>query len=144
MTVKAKYIDMRNKVIRELIRTRDIVRIRKLIHDRNEYRQYAKDWPAVNLDEYASKFGIVSDEFNISNNKRKITITKNGKSYAIVAAIGGKYFRIQEIRPDGSEGKYVNLDLKDPSISGEFQGSARKTEWLRLTHFRMTFKKGTV
>ena len=66
------------------------------------------------------------------------------KEYAIVVAIGGKYFRIQEIRPDGTGGRYVGLDLKDPSIPGTFQGKARKAEWLRLTHFRMTYKKGTV
>ncbi len=75
---------------------------------------------------------------------RKIVFQKDNKKYAIVAAIGGKYFRVQEIKPNGIGGRYVDLNLKDPSISGEFQGKARKAEWLRLTHFRMTYKKGTV
>ena len=65
------------------------------------------------------------------------------KEYAIVAAIGGKYFRIQEMRPDGTGGRYVDLDLKDSSIPGTFQVKVRKAEWLRFTHFRMTYKKGT-
>ena len=40
--------------------------------------------------------------------------------------------------------EYVNLDLKSPSIPGTFQGKARKAELNRLTHFAMTYKKGTV
>lgn len=61
----------------------------------------------------------------------------------IVAAIGGKYFRVEELKPDGTHKRYVDLNLKDPSISGTFQGAARRAEWNRLTHFRMTYKKGT-
>ena len=63
---------------------------------------------------------------------------------AIVTAIGGKYFRVGEVRPDGRIGRYLTLDLKDPSIPGTFQGAARRAENFRLTHFRMTYKKGTV
>lgn len=114
------------------------------IDDRDEYKKYANSWQAVNLDEYVAKFGITGVAYNMENNYRKISFFKDNKEYAIIAAIGGKYFRIQEIKPDGSGGKYVGLDLKDPSIPGTFQGKARRDEWLRRTHFRMTYKKGTV
>ena len=55
-----------------------------------------------------------------------------------------KYFRVGEVRADGRIGRYLTLDLKDPSIPGTFQGAARRAENFRLTHFRMTYKKGTV
>ena len=128
----------------QLIIMRDIEKIKGILHDRDEYKRYAKDWRAVNLDEFVEKLDIKNESFNMVNNQRKISFIKDDKEYAIVAAIGGKYFRIQEIRPDGTGGRYVDLDLKDPSIPGTFQGKVRKAEWLRLTHFRMTFKKGTV
>ena len=137
-------IDTRKKTIHQLIVSKDIARIKGVLHDRDEYRKYAKDWRAVNLDEYVAKFHITSDTYNMTNNLRKIQFYNDGKTYSIVAAIGGKYFRIQEIRGDGSGGRYVDLDLKEPRISGNFQGAARRAERHRLTHFRMTFKKGTV
>lgn len=80
----------------------------------------------------------------MTENKRKIMFSQDNKQFAIICAVGGKYFRIQEIKADGSGGKYVGLDLKDPHIPGTFQGKARRDEWFRLTHFRMTYKKGTV
>lgn len=144
MGAKALYTDTRRKTIHQLIIMRDIEKIKGILHDRDEYKRYAKDWRAVNLDEFVEKLDIKNESFNMVNNQRKISFIKDDKEYAIVAAIGGKYFRIQEIRPDGTGGRYVDLDLKDPSIPGTFQGKARKAEWLRLTHFRMTFKKGTV
>ena len=144
MGVKALYTDTRKKTIHELIISKDIKKIIGVLHDRDEYKKYAGTWRAVNLDEYAAKFDITGDTYNMINNRRKISFVKDNKEYQIVAAIGGKYFRVQEIRPDGSEGKYVDLNLKDPSIPGTFQGKARRDEWRRLTHFRMTYKKGTV
>ena len=144
MGAKALYTDERRKVIHQLIISKDIEKIKGVLHDRDEYKKYANSWQAVNLDEYIAKFDISSDTYNMSNNMRKIMFTKDNRQFMIVAAIGGKYFRIQEIRSDGSGGRYVNLDLKDPSILGTFQGRDRKNEWLRRTHFRMTYKKGTV
>ena len=79
----------------------------------------------------------------MSDNIRKIYFYKDSRQYAIVAAIGGKYFRDEELKPDGTHKRYVDLNLKDPSISGTFQGAARRAECNRLTHFRMTYKKGT-
>ena len=70
--------------------------------------------------------------------------SKDGRQYAIVTAIGGKYFRVGEVRSDGRIKRYLTLDLKDPSIPGTFQGAARRAENFRLTHFRMTYKKGPV
>ena len=144
MGAKAIYTDERRKAIHQLIISKDIKKIRGVLHDRDEYRQFSSGWRAVNLDEYVSQFGIsdVSDSYN--NNMRKITFFKDGRQYAIVTAIGGKYFRVGEVRSDGKIGRYLTLDLKDPSISGAFQGAARRAENFRLTHFRMTFKKGTV
>ena len=144
MGAKAIYTDERRKTIHQLIITKDIEKIRGVLHDRDEYHQFSGGWKAVNLDEYVSQFGIsnVSNSFN--NNMRKITFFKDGRQYAIVAAIGGKYFRVGEVRPDGRIGRYLTLDLKEPSIPGTFQGAARRAENFRLTHFRMTYKKGTV
>ena len=144
MGAKAIYTDTRKKIIHQLILSKDIDKIKGVLKDRNEYKRFASGWQAVNLDEYVAKFNITSDTYNMEHNQRKISFFKDGREYAIVAAVGGKYFRVQEKRPDGSDGRYVNLNLKDPSIPGTFQGQARKDEWLRLTHFRMTHKKGTV
>lgn len=144
MGAKAIYTDSRAKTIHQLIISKDIDKIKGVLHDRDEYRKFASSWQPVNLDEYVAKFDITSDTYNMANNQRKIMFYKDNKQYAIIAAIGGKYFRVQKIRSDGSGSRYVGLDLKDPSISGAFQGKARKDEWLRRTHFRMSYKKGTV
>ncbi len=144
MSAKALYTDERKKAIHQLIISKDIQTIKGVLHDRDEYKQYSSGWKAVNLDEYVAKFGISDVANSFYNNHRKINFFKDGKQYAIVAAIGGKYFRVGEVRPNGSIGRYLTLDLKDPSIPGTFQGAARRAENFRLTHFRMTFKKGTV
>ncbi len=144
MGVKAMYLDERSKIIHQLIISKDIDTIKGVLYDRDNYRKFAHGWRAVNLDEYVAQFGITSDTFNMTNNLRKITFTKDGKNYAIVAAVGGKYFRVGEMREDGSIRRYLGLDLKDPSIPGTFQRRARKEEFFRLTHFRMTYKKGTI
>jgi hypothetical protein len=144
MGAKAIYTDERRKTIHQLIITKDIEKIRGVLHDRDEYRQFSSGWKAVNLDEYVSKFGISNISNSFNNNMRKITFFKDGKQYAIITAIGGKYFRVGEVRADGRIGRYLTLDLKDPSIPGTFQGAARRAENFRLTHFRITHKKGTV
>ncbi len=63
--------------------------------------------------------------------------------------MGGKYYRIQRQpytdKYGNSHGKeYVGIDLKTPHVSGSLRKKAAKEEWNRLTHFAMTFKKGTV
>lgn len=143
MGAKALYLETRKKTIHELILSRDIDTIKGVLHDRNEYREYASQWQAVNLDEYVAGFEITGERYNMSDNVRKIYFYKDSRQYAIVAAVGGKYFRVEELKPDGKHKRYVDLNLKDPSIPGTFQGAARRDEWKRLTHFRMTYKKGT-
>lgn len=113
-------------------------------NDRDECKKYAKDWTPVNLDDYIAKFDIKSDDYNMQINLRKISFCSNNREYAIVAAVGGKYFRVQEIKPDGTGGVYVGINLKEPSISGNFQGKDRRAERYRLTHLRMSHRKGTV
>ncbi len=145
MGAKAIYIDERRKAIHQLIISKDIQTIKGVLHDRDEYKKYASGWRAVNLDEYVAQFGITDIQASKNNNMRKISFFKDNKEYAIVTAVGGKYFRVGEVnRSDGSIRRYLTLDLKDPSIPGSIQRSARKNEFLRLTHFRMTYKKGTV
>ena len=144
MGAKALYNDERRKALRQLIISKDIKKIRGVLHDRDEYRKYSSGWQAVNLDEYVAQFGISNIQESIDNNLRKINFFKDNKEYAIVAAIGGKYFRVGKVRSDGKIGQYLTLDLKDPSIPGTLKGTARRAEQMRLTHFRMTYKKGTV
>lgn len=144
MGAKALYTDSRRKTIHQLIISKDIQKIKGILHDRDEYRKYASSWKPVNLDEYVAKLDIKNDTYNMANNQRKISFFKDNREYAIVAAIGGKYFRIQEINADGTGGRYVDLNLKDPSITGSYKGKARRDEWLRQTHYRMSYKKGTV
>ena len=144
MGAKSLYTDERHKAIHQLIISRDIDKIKGVLHDREEYKKYASGWKPVNLDEYVAKFNIHSETYNMENNLRKINFFSDGREYAIVAAIGGKYFRVGEIRADGRIGRYLTLDLKDPSIPGTFQGKTRRAEFFRLTHFRMSYKKGTV
>lgn len=144
MGAKAIYTDLRRKIIHALVLSKDMSIIKGVIHDKHEYEKYAHLWKAVNLDEFVSKFAITDDTYNMQHNMRKISFFDNGKAYEIVCAVGGKYFRIREVLPDGKPGSYVGIDLKDPSISGEFQGAARRSERNRLTHFRMSYKKGTV
>ena len=80
---------------------------------------------------------------------RKISFWDDGKEYEIICAMGGKYFRIQRQPFIDSKGnyhgkEYVGLNLKSPSIPGKLKNKDRKAEFNRLTHFAMTYKKGTV
>ncbi|MCR5662745.1 MAG: hypothetical protein K6G50_11565 [bacterium] len=145
MGAKALYTDTRNKTVIQLVLTKNIEKLAGIFYDLDNYHKYKRSWRAVNLDEYVAKFDITSDTYNMTNNLRKISFYKDNREYAIVAAVGAPYFRVQQINSDGSGGRYVGLDLKDPSISGkEFEGAKRKAEWKRLTHFRMTYKEGTI
>ena len=59
------------------------------------------------------------------------------------------YFRILRKPYIDSKGRkhgeeYVGLDLKYPSIPGNLSPAEQKSEMQRLTHFKMTRKKGTV
>lgn len=143
MGAKALYNDTRRKIIHQLIISKNIDKIRGILHDRDEYKKYARDWKPINLDEFVSKLKITDDKYNMQTNMRKISFLNDGKTYEIVSAIGGKYFRIQEINEKGLR-KYVDINLKEPSIPGNIQGAARRAERNRLTHFRMSYRKGTV
>ena len=153
MGAKAIYTDLRNKLINSIVIADDVEALAGLLRDREEFYKFVSGWKRVNLDEYIEKFvgehSITSDNFNATHNLRKISFWDDGKEYEIVCAMGGKYFRIQRQPYTDSKGnyhgkEYVNLDLKSPSIPGTFQGKARKAELNRLTHFAMTYKKGTV
>lgn len=144
MEPKELYTDTRRKIIHSVIINQDIESAKGIVYDRESYKKFASGWKAVNLDEFIANLNIHDDRYNMESNKRKISFYSNGKEYEIVAAIGGKYFRIRQINENGTPGAYVDLNLKEPYISGEVQGAARRKERNRLTHFRMTYKKGTV
>ena len=144
MGAKALYTDLRRKIIHSLVLSKEMSLINGILHDKHEYEKYAHEWQAVNLDEFIEQFTITDDTYNMMTNRRKISFFNDGRSYEIVCAIGGKYFRILEVLPNGRHGSYVGIDLKEPPIPGTFQREARRAERHRLTHFRMTYKKGTV
>ena len=79
MGAKALYTDTRKKTIHELIISRDVDKIRGILHDRDEYKKYSKDWTPVNLDEFISKLQITNDTYNMQNNMRKISFFDDGK-----------------------------------------------------------------
>ncbi len=153
MGAKAIYTDMRERIINDIVIADDVEAIAALLRDREEFYKFVGGWQRVNLDEYIDKFvgehNITSDNFNVTHGLRKISFWDDNKEYEIVCAMGGKYFRIQRQAYTDNSGRYhgkeyVGLNLKAPSISGTFQKEARKAEWNRLTHFAMTYKKGTV
>ena len=134
MGAKAIYTDLRNKLINSIVLANDVEALAGLLRDREEFYKFVSGWKRVNLDEYIEKFvgehSITSDNFNATHNLRKISFWDDGKYTDSKGNYHGK--------------EYVNLDLKSPSIPGTFQGKARKAELNRLTHFAMTYKKGTV
>ncbi len=147
MGAKALYTDTKNKIINALIEEKDIESLNKLDKDRQEYLKYSGGWKKVNLDEYLSQFDIVDDTFNMVTGKRKISFFTDGKEYEIVCAVGASYFRIIQCDYIDSSGRkhgkvYVNLDLKEPRIPSNLRGKDAKAERNRLTHFKMTYKKG--
>lgn len=144
MGAKALYTDTRRKIIHSLVLSKDMSIIKGVIRDKHEYQKFAHDWKAVNLDEFIEKLTISDSRYNMQHNRRKISFFNDGRQFEIVCSVGGKYFRIREVLPGGRPGIYVGIDLKEPSIPGTFQGMARRAERHRLTHFRMTYKKGTV
>ena len=149
MGAKSIYTDMRNRLINNIVIANDTAAIEALLRDREEFYKFVNGWQKVNLDEFVDKFSITDEKYNMTHNLRKISFWDDGKEYVIVCAIGGKYFRIQRQPYTDSKGRYqgkeyVGLNLKSPSIPGTFQGKARKAELNRLTHFAMTYKKGTV
>ena len=153
MGAKDIYTDMRNRLIMDTVLSNDVQTIKELLKDRDSFHKFVAGWQRVNLDEFINKFigehNITADDYNLTYNLRKISFWDDGKEYEIVCAMGGKYFRIQRQPYNDSKGRYhgkeyVGLNLKSPSIPGTFQGKARKAELNRLTHFAMTFKKGTV
>jgi len=144
MGAKSLYTDTRKKIIHQLIISKDIKTIKGILKDREAYKQFANRWRAVNLDEYVAKFNIVDESYNMAHNLRKISFFNDGRNYEIVTAVGAKYFRVREVLSPDKYGPCLTLDLKEPSIPGSFQGKERSAERQRLTHFRMTYKKGTV
>ena len=153
MGAKAIYTDLRNRLINNIVIANDAQAIAALLRDRDEFYKFAREWQKVNLDEYVEKFigehNITSENYNITHNFRKISFRDNDKEYEIVCAMGGKYFRIQRQSYTDSKGifhgaEYVGLNLKTPQVPGSLRGKAAKDEFNRLTHFAMTYKKGTV
>ncbi len=149
MGAKSVYTDMRNRLINDIVIANDTAAIEALLRDREEFYKYVSGWQRVNLDEFVEKLTITDENYNMTHNLRKISFWDDGKEYEIVCAMGGKYFRIIRKAYYDAKGnkhgeEYVGLNLKSPSIPGAFQRDARKAEWNRLTHFAMTYKKGTV
>lgn len=149
MGAKAIYLDTRNKIITSLILANDMEAIEKLLKDREAFNRYSGNWEKVNLDEFMNKFTITNEMFNMTHNVRKISFWDDGKEYEVVCAVGAKYFRVMRKGYVDSNGnkhgaEYVGLDLKTPKVSGKLKGADAKAERNRLTHFKMTYKKGTV
>ena len=153
MGAKAIYTDLRNRLINDIVIADDVEAIAALLRDRDEFYKFVSGWQRVNLDEFIDKFigehNITSESYNVTHNLRKISFWDDGKEYEIVCAMGGKYFRIQRQPYTDSKGnyhgvEYVGLDLKTPHVPGNLRGKEAKEEFNRLTHFAMTYKKGTV
>ena len=153
MGAKAIYTDLRNKLINSIVLANDVEALAGLLRDREEFYKFVSGWKSVNLDEYIEKFvgehSITSDNFYVTHNLRKISFWDDGKEYEIVCAMGGKYFRIMRKAYYDKNGnkhgeEYVDLDLKTPRVPGSLRGKAAINERNRLTHFAMTYKKGTV
>ena len=149
MGAKSIYTDMRNRLINDIVISNNVDAIEALLRDREEFYKFVGGWQKVNLDEFVEKFTITDQKYNVTHNLRKISFWDDGKEYEIVCAMGGKYFRILRQPYTDSKGRfhgkeYVGLNLKSPSIPGTFQSKERKAEQQRLTHFAMTYKKGTV
>ena len=153
MGAKAIYTDLRSRLINDMVIANDVKAIAALMRDRNEFYKFVSGWKKVNLDEYVEAFvgnhNITGDNYNVTHNLRKISFWDDGKGYEIVCAMGGKYFRIQ--RQPYTDGKgyyhgaeYVDLNLETPRVPGNLRGNAAKAEFNRLTHFAMTYRKGTV
>lgn len=133
MGVKALYLDTREKIITALVLANDIEAIDKLFKDREAFE----------------KFSITNEKFNMTHNVRKISFWNDGKEYEVVCAVGAKYFRVLRKEYVDNKGikhgsEYVGLDLKTPKVSGGVRGPAAKAERNRLTHFKMTYRKGTI
>lgn len=153
MGAKAIYTDLRNKLINSIVIANDLEALAGLLRDREEFYKFVSGQKRVNLDEYIEKFvsehSITSDNFNVTHNLRKISFWDDDKEYEIVCAMGGKYFRIMRKTYFDKNGnkhgeEYVDLDLKTLRVPGSLRGKAAQEERNRLTHFAMTYKKGTV
>lgn len=149
MGAKSLYLDTREKIITALVLANDIEAISKLLKDRESFERFSANWTKANLDEFMDKFTITDEKFNMTHNVRKISFWDDGKEYEVVCAIGAKYFRIMRKEYIDSNGvkhgdEYVGLDLKQPKVSGALRGKEAKAERNRLTHFKMSYRKGTV
>lgn len=147
MGAKALYTDTSEKIIAQLILANDIDALIHLQKDRDEYVKYSAGWDAVNFDEYISQFRITDETFNMEHNNRKISFWDNGKEYEIVCSVSARYFRVRRKEYYDSTGRkhgavYVGLNLKEPNISKDLTGPDARSERNRLTHFKMTYKKG--
>lgn len=149
MGAKALYLDTREKIITALVLANDIEAIDKLFKDREVFGKFSPNWPKANLDEFMDQFSITNEKFNMTHNVRKISFWNDGKEYEVVCAVGAKYFRVLRKEYVDNNGvkhgsEYVGLDLKTPKVSGGLRGPAAKAERNRLTHFKMTYRKGTI
>ena len=147
MGAKELYNDRKQKVVEQLRLANDISAMQKLQKDHENYLRFAQNWERVNLNEYIERFKIQDEKYNISHTLRKISFWDDNRQYEIVAAIGASYFRIVRKAYFDSSGRkhgdvYVTLDLKEPRVSGGLRGNEAVAERNRLTHFRMTYKKG--
>ncbi len=147
MGAKALYVDTALKIIAALKTANNLKLLAGIEHDKESYKNYSKDWPSANLDEFLAKHGIAEKYMTVNQDKRKIIFSKTGFDYEIVCAVGARYFRIQKKGYTDENGKwhgpvYVDINLKEPKLPKGVVGSQAKAERKRLTHYRMTYKKG--
>ena len=153
MGAKDIYTDTRAKLIMDVVLKNDPDELKGILTDYTNFHKYVKNWQRINLDEFIEKFvqknAITSDTYNMTENRRKIKFFDDGFEYEISCAIGGQYFRIQRQPYTDSKGvfhgkEYVGIDLKPPKIPGGLRKAPAKELFNQLTHFAMTYKKGTV
>lgn len=153
MGAKSIYTDRRKKLLNEIVLNNDPNELKGILKDYTNFHKYVKNWQRVNFDEFIEKFSekkaITSDTYNMTDNRRKIKFFDDGFEYEISCAIGGQYFRIQRQAYIDSKGvkhgaEYVGIDLKPPKVPGGLRKQAAKELFNQLTHFAMTYKKGTV
>ena len=149
MGAKAIYIDTVNEINTAITLNNDIEAIKLLLVDKEAYNKYSSGWRSVNLDEFIDQFTITDDKYNMTHNLRKISFWNDGKEYEIVCSVGARYFRIlRQAYVDANGVRHgaenVGLDLKTPRLPKGLSGKAASKEFNRLTHFKMSYKKGTI
>ena len=149
MSAKTLYKVKRWEIVYEIITSKAAEAAKELLADRRSYKKYSDSWQQVNLDEFMTKFDIIDEGYDTTYTHRKFSFWVDGKEFEIVCAVAVPYFRIRTKGYIDSKGRergrqYVGLNLKYPSIPGNLSPAEQKSEMQRLTHFKMTRKKGTV